>query len=75
MLGLSTTNTEIGQCVKMTELYDSLELAKINYSRFVRTELLKNPSLFFNSDENIYLEMQGSDRGLYSILTVLFIEQ
>ncbi len=40
---IDTVESKIGQAVKMTDLYDYLELEKANYSRFVKSNVVENP--------------------------------
>jgi len=47
---INTFQTELGQSVKMTELYDYLELEKTHYSRFVKKELLNSIYFEINKD-------------------------
>jgi len=54
---IQTYETEIGQSVKATELYDYLGLKKGNYSRFIRKEVIENPY----SDEKSYSSFGTSE--------------
>jgi phage anti-repressor protein len=54
---ITTYQTEIGQAVKATELYDYLGLDKSQYSRFIKRELLENPY----ADEKSYSVLVSSE--------------
>lgn len=47
---IETFESELGQSVKMTELYDYLGLEKSHYSRFVKKEILN--SLYFEKGKD-----------------------
>jgi phage anti-repressor protein len=51
-------NTILGQSVNLTELYDFLELDKSQYSRFVKSKILKNEFAEYNKD---YLTIVSSE--------------
>lgn len=54
---IQTYETEIGQSVKATELYDYLGLTRGDYSRFIKRELLENPY----ADEKSYSALVQSE--------------
>jgi phage anti-repressor protein len=47
---LNVFESKLGQSVKATELYDFLELAKSQYSRFILKEVLENPYATIEKD-------------------------
>lgn len=57
---LKTFETIIGQSVKLTELYDYLELAKSQYSRFVKKDVLQNP--YFEMNKDYLTEMSNNKK-------------
>ena len=54
--------TKLGQSVKMTELYDYLELTPTYYSRWIQNEVLDNPYLTDNQDYCTAVQVLGVGR-------------
>ena len=42
--------TKLGQCVKMTDLYDFLELDRSSYAKFVKAEITESP--YFDEEKD-----------------------
>lgn len=59
---LNIIKDSIGSCVKMTELYDYLELEPTYYTRFYRRELLENPYTEEGTDY-LYSNASNEKRG------------
>jgi phage anti-repressor protein len=55
---ITTFDSEIGQAVRATDLYDYLGLAKDQYSRFIKKEILENPY----ADEKSYLTIVSNEQ-------------
>lgn len=50
-----THDSELGQSVYMTELYDILQLDKSQYSRFVKTNIIKNAYCEYGKDYSTFM--------------------
>jgi phage anti-repressor protein len=53
-----TFETKLGQSVKMTDLYDLLDMAKSQYSRFIKKELIDS---FYFEENKDYLSVMSSN--------------
>jgi very-short-patch-repair endonuclease len=51
-------NAEIGECVKSTEFYDFLGIAKSHYSRFVKKHIIK--SIYFDENKDYLCLMKSN---------------
>lgn len=62
---LTTIESNLGQSVKMTELYDYLELDKSQYARFVKKEILQNAYCELNKDYSTLMSNEQKGRGKF----------
>lgn len=60
-----THESEIGQSVYMTQLYDTLGLAKAAYSRFVKTNLVENPYCEYGKDYSTFVLNEQKTKGRF----------
>jgi phage anti-repressor protein len=59
---IDTYETSLGQTVRMTELYDYLEMTPTYYNRWVSKELLNNPYVVVNKDYCTGVQVFGVGR-------------
>jgi phage anti-repressor protein len=58
---ITSHESNLGQSVYLTELYDYLKLEKVNYSRFIKYKVLQNE---FAEEEKDYLSLMNSNTSI-----------